>query len=105
MLSHAHPGTASRFSWGRLQASIEGVGELRLEHSALRSSWRQQPNPEELTQPMPNQLTDRQVLAAIALTLVVVIGLVFLSVKPHQEREPGLLWRDQPNQPTKSLAI
>ena len=54
---------------------------------------------------MPNQLTDRQVLAAIALTLVVVIGLVLLSVKPHQEREPGLLWRDQPNQTTKSLAI
>jgi hypothetical protein len=54
---------------------------------------------------MPNQLSDRQTLAAIALTLVVVIGLVLLTVKPEQEREPGLLWRDQPDQPTKSLAI
>ena len=41
---------------------------------------------------MPNQLTDRQTLAAIALTLVVVIGLVVLTVKPEQEREPGLLF-------------
>jgi hypothetical protein len=81
------------------------LGELRLEHSALRSSRRQQPNPEALTQQMPNQLSDRQVLAAIALTLVVVIGLVLMSVKPEQEREPGLLWRDQPDQPTTSLAI
>ena len=54
---------------------------------------------------MPNQLSDRQVMAAIALTLVVVIGLVALNVKPDQEREPGLLWRDQPDQQTKSLAI
>jgi hypothetical protein len=54
---------------------------------------------------MPNQLSDRQVMAAIALTLVVVIGLVVLTLKPQQEREPGLIWRDQPDQPTKSLAI
>ena len=54
---------------------------------------------------MPNQLTDRQTLAAIALTLVVVIGLVVLTVKPEQEREPGLLWREQPGQPANSLAI
>ena len=54
---------------------------------------------------MPNQLSDRQVMAAIALTLVVVIVLVVLNVKPEQEREPGLLWRDQPDQPTTSLAI
>ena len=54
---------------------------------------------------MPNQLSDRQVMAAIALTLVVVIGLVLMSVKPEQEREPGLIWRDQPDQPTTSLAI
>ena len=54
---------------------------------------------------MPNQLSDRQTLAAIALTLVVVIGLVVLTVKPEQEREPGLLWRVQPDNPTTSLAI
>jgi hypothetical protein len=54
---------------------------------------------------MPNQLSDRQTLAVIALTLVVVIGLVLLTVKPEQEREPGLIWREQPDQPTTSLAI
>ena len=54
---------------------------------------------------MPNQLTDRQTLAAIALTLVVVIGLVVLTVKPEQEREPGLLWRDKPDQAAKTVAI
>jgi hypothetical protein len=54
---------------------------------------------------MPNQLSDRQVMAAIALTLVLVIGLAVMNVKPEQEREPGLLWRDQPDQPAKSLAI
>jgi hypothetical protein len=54
---------------------------------------------------MPNQLSDRQVLAAIALTLAVVISLIVLTVKPEQEREPGLLWRDSPDQPGTSLAI
>jgi hypothetical protein len=54
---------------------------------------------------MPNQLSDRQTLAVIALTLVVVIGLVLLTVKPEQEREPGLIWREQPDQPTTSLPI
>ena len=54
---------------------------------------------------MPNQWSDRQVLAAIALTLVVVIGLVLLSVKPEDVREPGLLWRASPDQPGTSLAI
>ena len=54
---------------------------------------------------MPNQWSDRQVLAAIALTLVMVIGLVLLSVKPEDVREPGLLWRDSPDQPGTSLAI
>ena len=54
---------------------------------------------------MPNQLSDRQTLAAIALTLVVVIGLVVPTESEEQEREPGLLWRDQPDQPTTSLAI
>ena len=105
LLSDADAGIAGGFFWRCLQTPKQGVGQLRLEHSALRSSRRQQPNFAPLTEHMPNQLSDRQTLAAIALTLVVVIGLVLLTVKPEQEREPGLIWRDQPDQPTKSLAI
>ena len=51
---------------------------------------------------MPNQWSDRQTLAAIALTLVVVIGLVVLTVKPEQEREPGSVSYTHLTLPTKA---
>lgn len=47
---------------------------------------------------MPDKLSDRQVLLAILLTLVVVFGLVFSLHQSIENRTPPLLWRDSPLQ-------
>ena len=45
---------------------------------------------------MPDKLSDRQVLLAILLTLVLVFGLVFSLHQSIENRTPPLLWRDSP---------
>ena len=49
---------------------------------------------------MPDKLSDRQVLLAILLTLVLVFGLVFSLRQSIENRTPPLLWRDSPPQDT-----
>ena len=54
---------------------------------------------------MPEKLSDRQVLLAILMTLVIVFGLVFslrLSVK---DNTTPFLWRDSPSGQAKTLQI
>ncbi len=48
---------------------------------------------------------DRQVLLAIVLTVLLVLGLVFSTRTPEASRGPELLWRDTPNETTNSLQI
>ena len=42
------------------------------------------------------EMGDRQVLIAIALTVVLVFGLIFSTRTPEASRGPELLWRDAP---------
>lgn len=46
------------------------------------------------------EMTDRQVLIAIGLTVLLVIGLVFSTRTPEASRGPELLWRETPPSPT-----
>ena len=48
---------------------------------------------------------DRQVLIAIAITVVLVVGLVFSTRSPEASRGPELLWRDSPTETSGSLQI
>ncbi|MGE4582182.1 MAG: hypothetical protein AAEC03_07510 [Synechococcus sp.] len=48
---------------------------------------------------------DRQVLIAIAITVVLVVGLVFSTRSPEASRGPELLWRDSPAETSGSLQI
>lgn len=50
-------------------------------------------------------MDDRQVLAAIALTVVLVIALVLSTRTPEAKHGPQLLWRDAPTPPSKTLQI
>lgn len=49
---------------------------------------------------MPDKLSDRQVLLAILLTLVIVFGLIFTLRQSIENRTPPLLWRDSPPRDT-----
>ena len=52
------------------------------------------------------EMTDRQVLIAIGLTVLVVIGLVFSTRTPEASRGPELLWREAPaTPPSRTLEI
>ena len=52
------------------------------------------------------EMTDRQVLIAIGLTVLLVIGLVFSTRTPEASRGPELLWREAPSTPPpKTLEI
>ena len=52
------------------------------------------------------EMTDRQVLIAIGLTVLLVIGLVFSTRTPEASRGPELLWREAPAPPpSKTLEI
>ena len=53
---------------------------------------------------MNNALPDRVVMAAIALTLVVVFALIF-SLRPNDNNAEPLLWREQSFPSNGSLAI
>jgi hypothetical protein len=51
-------------------------------------------------------MTDRQVLIAIGLTVLLVIGLVFSTRTPEASRGPELLWREAPAPPpSRTLEI
>ena len=54
---------------------------------------------------MQDPLPDQTVLLAIAFTVIIVIGLIFLSKSTNQRIEPSIQWRDLPEQPTQGLQI
>ena len=53
---------------------------------------------------MNNALPDRDVMAAIALTLVVVFVLIF-SLRPNDNNAEPFLWKEQSSPSGSSLAI
>ena len=54
---------------------------------------------------MPEPWSDRQVILAIALTLILVLGLILGSVSFNREQQAPMLWREPPQPTTKPLAI
>ena len=54
---------------------------------------------------MPEPWSDRQVILAIALTLILVLGLILGSVSFNREQQAPMLWRETPQPTAKPLAI
>ena len=54
---------------------------------------------------MPEPWSDRQVILAITLTLILVLGLILGSVSFNREQQSPMLWRETPQPTTKPLAI
>ena len=54
---------------------------------------------------MPEPWSDRQVILAIALTLLLVFGLIIGSVSRHRQQQAPMLWRETPQPKTTPLAI
>ena len=54
---------------------------------------------------MPEPWSDRQVILAIALTLILVFGLILGSVSRNQEQQAPMLWRETPQPKATPLAI
>ena len=54
---------------------------------------------------MPEPWSDRQVILAIALTLILVLGLILGSVSHNQEQQAPMLWREAPQPKTTPLTI
>jgi len=56
---------------------------------------------------MPEPWSDRQVILAIALTLILVLGLILGGVSRNREQQAPMLWREtpQPQQQASPLAI
>ena len=57
------------------------------------------------THVMPEPWSDRQVILAIALTLILVLGLILGSVSFNREQQAPMLWRETPQPTPKPLAI
>ena len=57
------------------------------------------------THAMPEPWSDRQVILAIALTLILVLGLILGSVSFNREQQAPMLWRETPQPKAKPLAI
>ena len=57
------------------------------------------------TNVMPEPLSDRQVILAIALTLILVLGLILGSVSRYREQQAPMLWRETPQPKATPLAI
>jgi hypothetical protein len=57
------------------------------------------------TRVMPEPWSDRQVILAIALTLILILGLILGSVSFHREQQAPMLWRETPQPTAKPLAI
>ena len=56
------------------------------------------------THVMPEPWSDRQVILAIALTLILVLGLILGNVSLHREQQAPMLWRGNPPPTTKPFA-
>ena len=54
---------------------------------------------------MPEPWSDRQVILAIALTLILVLGLILGSVAHNQEQQAPMLWRETPQPKATPLSI
>ena len=54
---------------------------------------------------MPDKLSDRQVLLAILMTLIIVFGLVFGLRHSVEDNTPQFLWKDPPSGQAKTLQI
>ena len=54
---------------------------------------------------MPEPWFDRQVILAIALTLMLVLGLILGSVSHNREQQPPMLWRETPQPKATPLTI
>ena len=54
---------------------------------------------------MPEPWSDRQVILAIALTLILVLGLILGSVSFNREQQAPMLWRETSQPTAKPLAI
>ena len=54
---------------------------------------------------MPEPWSDRQVILAIALTLILVLGLILGSVSFNREQQSPMLWRETHQPTAKPLAI
>ena len=54
---------------------------------------------------MPEPWSDRQVILAITLTLILVLGLILGSVSFNREQQAPMLWRETPQPTAKPLAI
>ena len=54
---------------------------------------------------MPEPWSDRQVILAIALTLILVLGLILGSVSHNRKQQAPMLWREPPPSKTTPLAI
>ena len=57
------------------------------------------------THVMPEPWSDRQVILAIALTLILVLGLILGSVSHNREQQAPMLWRETPQPKATPLAI
>ena len=57
------------------------------------------------THVMPKPWSDRQVILAIALTLILVLGLILGSVSFNREQQAPMLWRETPQPKATPLAI
>ena len=54
---------------------------------------------------MPKPWSDRQVILAIALTLILVLGLILGSVSHNRKQQAPMLWRETAPSKTTPLAI
>ena len=57
------------------------------------------------THAMPEPWSDRQVILAIALTLILVLGLILGSGSHNREQQAPMLWRETPQPKATPLAI
>ena len=57
------------------------------------------------THAMPEPWSDRQVILTIALTLILVLGLILGSVSLNREQQAPMLWRETPQPKATPLAI
>ena len=57
------------------------------------------------THAMPEPWSDRKVILAIALTLILVLGLILGSVSRNREQQAPMLWRETPQPKATPLAI
>ena len=54
---------------------------------------------------MPEPWSDRQVILAIAITLILVLGLILGTFSHNREQQAPMLWRETPQLKTTPMAI